>query len=181
MTDRGARWPLRRAFTTLVCGGLVGLCPMLAPSAAALPPPPTQGPVNPNAAPPIDEPDSLPVLVRGLRHAEAVERRYAARNLGREAALAARIAENSVPGSDRNIEARLILQELDRLVTEPCLAAFDHDEVRRGCARVFAAVEATHALPTLEAALEDELGLFTRRAVKHAVEALHALNVEDSE
>ena len=180
MTDRGARWPLRRAFTTLVCGGLVGLCPMLAPSAAALPPPPTQGPVNPNAAAPAEEPDSLPVLVRGLRHAEPVERRYAARNLGREAALAARISEGSVPGSDRNIEARLTLQELDRLATEPCLAAFDHPEVRRGCARVFAAVEATQALPTLEAALDDELGLFTRRAVTDAVEALRAAIGEDA-
>jgi HEAT repeat protein len=148
--------------------------------AAALPPPPTQGPVNPNAAAPVEEPDSLPVLARGLRHSDAVERRYAARALGREAALAARISEASAPGSDRDIEARLILQELDRLVTEPCLAAFDHDEVRRGCARVFAAVEATQTLPTLEAALEEELGLFTRRAVSAAVESLRAVSVEES-
>lgn len=174
MTDRGVRWALLRVLTTLVCGVVV-VCP-----AAALPPPPTQGPVNPNAAAPVEEPDSLPVLVRGLRHADAVERRYAARNLGREAALAARISDSSVPGSDRNIEARLLLQELDRLVTEPCLAAFDHPEVRRGCARVFTAVEATQALPTLEAALNDELGLFTRRAVTDAVEALRAVPGEDA-
>ena len=174
MTDRGVRWALLRVLTTLVCGVVV-VCP-----AAALPPLPTQGPVNPNAAAPVEEPDSLPVLVRGLRHADAVERRYAARNLGREAALAARISDSSVPGSDRNIEARLLLQELDRLVTEPCLAAFDHPEVRRGCARVFTAVEATQALPTLEAALNDELGLFTRRAVTDAVEALRAVPGEDA-
>lgn len=177
MTDRRARWAPRRLFTTVVCGVLVGV--VCVSPAAALPPPPTQGPVNPNAAAPMEEPDSLPVLVRGLRHAEAVKRRYAARNLGREAALAARISARSVPGSDRNIEARLILQELDRLATEPCLAAFDHAEVRRGCARVFAAVEATQSLATLEAALEDELGLFTRRAVEDAAEALRAVSGED--
>ncbi|MEY3213274.1 MAG: hypothetical protein RIT28_3755 [Pseudomonadota bacterium] len=180
MTDRGVRRALGRALTTLVCGGFAGVSPLGASMALALPPPPTQGPVNPNAELPVEEPDSLPVLVRGLRHAEAVERRYAARALGREAALAARITEASVPGSDRNIEARLILQELDRLATAPCLAAFDHVEVRRGCAKVFAAVEATQTLPTLEAALDDDLGPFTRRAVKDAVVSLRAVAPEDA-
>jgi hypothetical protein len=180
MTDRGTRWALGHALTALVFCGVVGVPLFGASVALALPPPPTQGPVNPNMEAPVEEPDSLPVLVRGLRHAEAVERRYAARALGREAALAARISDRSVPGSDRDIEARLILQELDRLATEPCLAAFDHAEVRRGCARVFAAVEATQALPTLEAALDDDLGLFTQRAVRDAVEALRAVSPEDA-
>lgn len=173
MTDRAARRIPRPLTVAVVCGVMVGASP-----AAALPPPPTQGPVNPNAAAPAEEPDSVPALVRGLRHAEAVERRYAARALGREAALAARIDDHSVPGSDRDLEARLLLQELDLLVIEPCIAAFDHPEVRRGCARVFAAVEATRALPTLEAALTQELGLFTRRAVQDAVTTLRAVEEE---
>ncbi|MCK6523074.1 hypothetical protein L6R49_16765 [Myxococcota bacterium] len=174
MTDRDARSASLRLLAAVVCGVWVGICP-----AFALPPPPTQGPVNPNAPAPIEDPESVAVLVRGLRHADAVERRYAARALGREAALAARISDHSVPGSDRDIEARLALQELDRLVTEPCLAAFDHAEVRRGCARVFAAVEATQALPTLEAALQQDQGLFTRRAVEDAVTALRSASAEE--
>ena len=41
-------------------------------------------------------------------------------------------------------------------------------------------LSAAVALPTLEAALDDELGLFTRRAVTDAVEALRAAIGEDA-
>jgi HEAT repeat protein len=174
MTDPGAPKASSALLAIAACGVWLGICP-----AYALPPPPTQGPVNPNAAAPEEDPESVTVLVRGLRHADAVERRYAARALGREAALAARISDHSAPGSDRDIEARLVLQELDRLATEPCLAAFDHAEVRRGCARVFLAVEATVALPALEAALAQDLGLLTRRAVEDAVARLRVVSAEE--
>lgn len=108
--------------------------------------------------------DELDDLMSG----RAPERRYAARNLSRQVRQALRASERA-SHPEREAEALLFLEDMDRLVAPQCIASLDEEEVLLPCARILGLLETQAARAPLAERLE---ALESRRARRIVSEAL---------
>jgi len=141
---------------------------LLLTTAAAATPPPSKPIGTPGGQ---GEEVQLPVLLKDLQEGDHAEKRFAARELRRQARLALRGQGSSSPV--RAVESRQLLSDFDHSVAPLCIEQLDDPWTRRHCADILGMLETESALPSLEQRLIVEDSRRTRRHLQRAIDRIH--------
>lgn len=120
-----------------------------------------------------EAPKTIQILAMDLSAGSPGERRFAGRELRREARVSTRHLERASPDSLEALEARKTLGELRRYALPACMTQLTEPATALFCAQILGQLQDPSALPTVQAALESpELPRRARKALQKTRDTL---------